>query len=329
MLQTKNPQPVLTTVASFPIHYFLENLVVRHDHSLLVTVFDHGELWYVPPSDGPAQVEPRLIHKFTDQPPLNLVEVETDLFYVHTSNIWTTHDSALYRLDLRAWTPGEPVHPLLVLDFPELVGGLNGSCLIAPNVILIADSVAGLIWRVDLSPDGLSAKTCVWLAHDSMAFEPKGIMPNQPGINGIRYAKETGFLYYTSTVQRLFMRVRVDQATLEPANAPEFVSGGRMADDFLIDEKAGVAYLTTHLQHTIDIVSLIPVHNSDMAHHVVAGEPFSDQLVGPSSGVWGRRPGEYGRVGYFTTDGGAKKPPPDGVVRPAKVVRLELGSVAR
>ncbi len=151
-------------------------------------------------------------------------------------------------------------------------------------------------------------------------------MANQPGMNGIRYAKETGFVYYTSTVQRLFMRVRVNPATLEPASAPEFVSGGRMADDFLIDEAAGVAYLATHLQHTIDIVSLTPAQNSDVAHHVVAGEPFSDQLVGPSSGVWGRRPGEYGRIAYFTTDSGAKKPPPDGIVRPARVVRLELAS---
>ena len=235
MFQLQRMQALLATAASFPKNYSLEKLIVRQDNSILVTVSDHGELWYVPPYDQTATGEPRLIHKFPDQPPLNLVEVETDLFYVHTSNIWTTHDSALHRLDLRTWSPGEPVYPLRVLDFPEPVGGLNGSCLLAPSVILIADSIAGLIWRVDLEPDGFSAKACIWLAHDNMAFEPKGIMPNQPGINGIRYAKKTAFLYYTSTVQRLFMRVRVNPATLEPAGLPEFVSGGRMADDFLID----------------------------------------------------------------------------------------------
>ena len=324
MFRPQNLNVVLSEVASFPKHYFPENLVVRHDNSLLVTIFDHGELWYLPPSDDAAPVQPRLLHKFSDQPPLNLVEVEADLFYLHTSNVWTTRDSSLHRLDLRDWSPGEEIHPLRVMDSFPASGGLNGSCLIAPNVILIADSVAGLIWRVDVAPGGLSAKARVWLAHGSMAFEPDGIMPNQPGINGIRYAEKTAFVYYTSTVQRLFMRVKVDPNTLEPGGVPEFVSGGRMADDFLIDEAAGLAYLTTHLQHTIDVVSLTPTENRDATHHVVAGEAFSDQLVGPSSAMWGRRPGERGRVAYVTTDGGAKKPPPDGVVRPARVMRMEL-----
>lgn len=41
--------------------------------------------------------------------------------------------------------------------------------------------------------------------------------------------------------------------------------------------------------------------------------------------VWGRAPGDYGRVAYVTTDGGHAKPPADGMVRPAQVVRLVLG----
>ena len=326
MFQPDNLQAVLTTVASFPRHYFLENLVVRHDNSILVTAFNKGELWYVPPIGDTLPVEPLLVHKFPDQPPLNLIETEPDLFYIHTSNIWTTHDSALHRLDLRGWSPGEPVRPQRVLDFP-IPSGLNGSCLLAPNVILVADSVGGLIWRVDLAKDGMSATTRVWLAHEDMASDPNPIMADQPGINGIRYARKTGFVYYTSTTQRFFMRVRVHPETYAPDGAVQFVSGGRMADDFCIDEEAGIAYLTTHIQNTIDVVSLAPEQNSDVAHHAIAGNPFSDELIGPSSGAWGRRPGEYGRIGYFTTDGGTKRPPPDGVVRPAKLVRLEINSV--
>ena len=324
MFQPQDLRPALSPVAFFPKHYFLENIVVRHDNSMLVTVYNQGELWYIPPYEGQGLLEPSFVQKFVSQPCVSLIEVETDLYYVHTSNIFTTHDSALHRLDMRSWAPGEPVHPRKVLDFPELVRGLNGSCMVTPKVLLFADCLAGLIWRVDLAPDGLSATARVWLAHENMDFEPKGIMPDQPGINGIRYAARTGFVYYTSTTQRLFMRVQVHPETYEAAGAPEFVSGGRMADDFVLDEEAGVAYLTTHLQHTIDIVSLTPGENSDVAHHVVAGTPFSDKLVGPSSGAWGRRPGEYGRIGYFTTDGGTKRPPPDGIIRPATVVRLEL-----
>ena len=324
MFQPTNLGPVLTTLASFPKKYFLENLVMRHDYSMLVTVYNHGELWYLPPDEGKGTLEPSLVHTFKDQPCVSLLETERDVFYVHTSNIFTTHDSALHRLDLREWQPGESVKPQRILDFPEPVRGLNGSCLLTSTVLLFADCLAGLIWRVDLAPDGLSATPRVWLKHENMDFEPQGIMPDQPGVNGIRYAARAGYVYYTSTTQRLFMRVRVDPATQEPAGVPELVSCGRMADDFVLDETEGVAYLATHLQHTIDVVSLTPGENSDVAHHVVVGKPFSDALVGPSSGVWGRRPGQYGRVGYFITDGGTKRPPPDGVIRHATVVRLEL-----
>jgi hypothetical protein len=56
----------------------------------------------------------------------------------------------------------------------------------------------------------------------------------------------------------------------------------------------------------------------------VAGEPFDEQLVGPSSAAWGRRPGDYGRVAYVITDGGLIAPPTDDIVRPAKLLRVEL-----
>ena len=275
MFKPVDLQPRLTTLASFPKQYFLENLVMRADYSMLVTVFNHGELWYLPPDEGKPTLEPILVHKFVGQPCVSLVETEPDVFYVHTSNVFTTHESALHRLDLRGWKPGEPVKPQHILDFPEPVRGLNGTCLLTPSVLLFADCLAGLIWRVDLAPDGLKATPSIWLKHENMDFEPKGIMPDQPGINGIRYAAKTGYVYYTSTTQRLFMRVKVDSQTLQAASAPELVSCGRMTDDFLLDEEKEVAYLATHLQHTIDVVSMLPGENSDVAHYVVVGKPFS------------------------------------------------------
>lgn len=46
------PEARLTPVALFPEHYFLENLAVRADGSLLVTAVLQRELWYVPAPDG-------------------------------------------------------------------------------------------------------------------------------------------------------------------------------------------------------------------------------------------------------------------------------------
>ena len=223
---------------------------------------------------------------------------------------------------MRNWVPGAPADVTRVLTFDQPGAVLNGCCLIGPRVMLAADSVAGLIWRIDLTDDGLAATARVWLQHESMAFDPDNPLNPQPGVNGVRYASRSHFVYYTSTTRKLFMRVAADPITYEAVGQPEFVAGGTMADDFCIDEDAGVAYVTTHRENTIDRVPL--ERSANDAPRTVAGKPFTEQLVGPSSAVWGRGPGEYGKVAYVTTDGGTTAPPPDEQIRPALVLRVEF-----
>ena len=312
----------LTTVAVFPQYYCLENLAVRHDGSILVTAAFQKELWYIPPADVDAPAGPVLVHTF-DQLASGIVETDPDVFHISSSDGYTTHESFLHRLDLRHWNPGEPVRAETVLEFADPVGGLNGSCQLAPGVILLADSVAGLIWRVDLPAGHGRATAQVWLRHDTMDYNPDSpLVPPQPGVSGVRYASRTSYLYYTSTAQKLFMRVPVDPGTHDPADAPELVAGGAMADDFCLDEDAGLAYLAMHRQNTIVCVPLQP--DGRIPGQIVAGEPFDEQLIGPSSIAWGRRRGEYGRIAYITTDGGLIAPPTDDLVRPARLLRAEL-----
>jgi hypothetical protein len=308
----------LTTVAEFPVGSFLENVTVRADGSMLVTELSKNGLWYVPAPTGGTPVQPVLIHTF-DQPPFDIQETQRNVFYVDTTTYLTTHQSYLQRVDLRHWKPGMPVPVQQVLQFPSAISAVNGSSVLAPNVILVADST-GLIWRVDLSADGRKATARVWLKDPSMNPGPP-VVPPQPGINGIEYDAETGYVYYTSTFQELFMRVRVDPRTLNPVAAPELVAKGHLWDDFELDENAGVAYITTHRQNTIERVPLDP--HSAQTEQTVAGVPFDPQLAGPSDFAWGRSPGDFGSVAYITTDGGLTAPPPDGV-GPARVLRAEL-----
>ena len=327
MSHNEAPQATVTTVAKFPVKYFLENLVVREDNSVLITAMNNKELWYVPPQKGNAQVEPVCIHTF-DQPTTGIAEVEPNVFIVLSSNLYTTHESFAHRLDLRNWNLGSPVSPKLLCRFPETARGLNGCCLMAPLVVLVADCFAGLIWRLDLAPDGSEPAIRIWLEHESMSYFPGKMKPEQPGVNGVRYAAKTNRLYYTATAKKVFMRVKVDPQTLEPAGTPELVVAGRMWDDFCIDEDAEVLYLTTHRQNTIDVVSMDPGLNSGFTQSV-AGDPFTEQLIGPSSGAWRRSPGDYGRVAYFTMDGGTASPPPDGIARPAQLVRIDFQSMPK
>ena len=314
----------LTTAALFPPKYFLENLAVREDNSMLVTVLNRHELWYVPPVKGEAIVTPLLLFTFAEEA-CGITEVEPDIFYIATGNFYTTHEAYLHRLDLREWQPGTAISPKMVLQLPSSARGLNGSCLIAPGVLLVADCFASLIWRIDLPSDGGVPAARVWLEHHSMGYYPGQLKPEQPGVNGVRFAAKTQHLYYTSTAKKLFMRVSVDPKTHDPAGEPELVAAGRMGDDFCIDEDAGVMYLATHRQNTIDRVSMTPAKNSGFTHSI-AGDPYDEELIGPSSGAWSRFPGEYGKVAFFLTDGGTASPPPDGVARPAKLLRVEIPS---
>jgi sugar lactone lactonase YvrE len=232
---------------------------------------------------------------------------------------------------MRGWVPGAPVKPTRVLTFDQ-PAGLNGACLLTPRVILLADSLAGLIWRVDLTDDGRTATASVWLRHHSMAPDPDNGLTSplgpQPGINGIRFAARANVVYYTSTAQKLFMRMSVDPATHTPVGQPEVVAADITADDFCLDENAGVAYLTTHTDNTIVRVP-IDAGAEGAKTRVVAGDPFTEQLVGPSSAAWGRGPADYGRIAYVTTDGGHTaiayhRPGNDEIIRPARVVRAQF-----
>jgi hypothetical protein len=115
---------------------------------LLATAAFQQELWHIPPADARPGGGPVLVHTF-DQVASGLVETQPDVFHISTSNGPRAHESFLHRLDLRRWNPGEPVRAEAVLQLDAPASGLAGSCLLAPGVIALADSLAGLIWRVD------------------------------------------------------------------------------------------------------------------------------------------------------------------------------------
>src|SRR5215472_156229 len=132
------PAARLTTVAEFPVGTFLEDLAVRSDGSMLVTDLHKKQLWYVPAPTGDGTVQPLLLHTF-DQAPFDITETERDVFYVDAANYTTTHDSYLYRVDLRRWEPGMAVPVQSLLKFPFPLSSVNGACALTPNVILVAD----------------------------------------------------------------------------------------------------------------------------------------------------------------------------------------------
>ena len=236
------PGVTVTPVAYFPKGHFLENLAVRADNSVLITAVLQKQLWCVPAHRTEQPVDPVLVHTF-DHLVTGIAEVEPEVFVISLSEVYTTHESHLVRIDLAGWQPGDPVTPETIFTFDERVRALNGSCLLGPGVLALADCFAGLIWRVDLTEGAHGATARVWSAHDTMADDPDSEVasPRQPGVNGVRYGARTGYLYYTSTAQRVFMRLPVDPTTLDPAGLPELVAAITDGDDFCVDDEAGFA----------------------------------------------------------------------------------------
>jgi len=58
------PQARLSVVAEFPEHFFVENIAVRADGSMLITVLNRNELWYVPAAGDTLPVQPQLLGNF-------------------------------------------------------------------------------------------------------------------------------------------------------------------------------------------------------------------------------------------------------------------------
>jgi hypothetical protein len=254
---------------------------------------------------------------------MGIVQTKPNVFYVLTTDVNRLHSSYLYRVDLRKWHPGMPADVRQVLRFPLQVLFVDGSTVIGPNVILVSDAGSGSIWRVDLSASGTNGTAYEWLKDPSMALERNNHIKGVPGVNGIGYDAKTHAVYYTSTGQKLFMKERVDPVTHNPVGAPIQVASGSMWDDFAIDDRAGVAYLTTHRQNTIERVPLDP-RTGQLRKTTVAGTPLDPRLVGPSSVAWAAGAYAHGSVAYVTTDGGTTSAPHGLGEGPARVLRTVL-----
>ncbi|KAH7145428.1 hypothetical protein B0J13DRAFT_553503 [Dactylonectria estremocensis] len=317
--QTKT---IIAAIATFQPNTFLENIAARSDGSLLVTSVNPAAVYYVP-NPGPVSgtVVPQQLAAF-NQSVIGIVEVNHDIFYISTTDQMQGGGNLLWKLDMRSF--GRLSHPLRVdltqvATFPSRSRVINGSARLSKNVILCADSWAGLIWKVDIPRNGGEPSMSVWKEHAMFSPSSDPEKADVPGVNGLKYNEKTHILYFTTTSQLFFGRIRVDPDTLNPVGEPELVTDRWMqADDFILDVGANVAYVAIHRQNLIEMVDLTTGVNI-----TVAGNPFNMDMIGPTSGAWDRGCKQGDSVAYFVTDGGIKNPA-DGIVREAKVLRLNF-----
>jgi hypothetical protein len=115
-----------TPVTSFPPYTF-KNIVVGHDGSILVTATNPKDLYYLlRPQSG--EVTLQLLHTF-DQSTMGIVELELDIFYITTNSMFEDSSNALWKLDMRSFSPSDVPKPVPVLIFPPEPRLLNGAAV--------------------------------------------------------------------------------------------------------------------------------------------------------------------------------------------------------
>lgn len=288
------------TLASRDIHQFpnatwVENLAVRQNGQILVTILSAPELYQVDPfhTDSP----PTLIHRIPGvMGLLGIVELQHDVFYVIAGNwstrtLQTTNGSySLWKVDMGSGGNGSSntlANVSKVTDIPEGVF-LNGMAVLneSRGLVVIGDSGAGQVFTVDVET-GTYSKTI-----DDPTMKPTPSL--ELGINGLKI--RGGFLYYTTSAQISFNRIPINDADGTPTGPAEAVARFILGDDFSFDP-AGNAYISMDPLNTVAEVTAGGVVE------IVAGSLDSTQVAGSTATAFGRTQKDSS-VLYVTTNGG-------------------------
>jgi hypothetical protein len=284
-------------IHQFPNKTWVENLAIRHNGQILVTVLSAPELYQVDPfrTDSP----PILIHRIPGvMGLLGIVELQHDVFYVIAGNwsvvtLSTTNGSySVWKVEMGSGkvldgATDPPAIVSKVVDIPEGVF-LNGMAVLneSRGLVVIGDAGAGQVFTLDVET-GKYSKTI-----DDPTMKPTPAL--QLGINGLKI--RDGFLYYTSSAQAAFNRIPINGTDGSPAGPAEAVARFILGDDFSFDP-AGNAYIS---QDPLNMVSKVTLGG---VVSIVAGSLDLTQVAGATATGFGRTPNDRS-VLYVTTSGG-------------------------
>lgn len=288
------PLPV-EVIYEFPPGTWLENIAVRPNGQILTTVLTAPEIYQVDPCKERA---PILVHSFPETSVFGIVELDPDVFYVSTGNIsFSPYDGqlstvpdtfAVWKLDLRSYSVqyGKPAQVSKIVTFPE-ARLLNGIAVLdhEKGLLVIADSLFGLIWELDVHTGEIRA----FLDDPLTKGSPNATFPI--GANGIEV--RNGEVYFTNTEQGIIARFPIKfEETPDPPTAVVVVKGITGADDFTIGPNG--AFFAAGI--TSSALTYAPASGGD-------AEILAKITANPTSVAFGRRPEDAQSV-YLSSAGG-------------------------
>ena len=198
-----------------------------------------------------------------------------------------------------------------VTDLPSAVL-LNGATTLPQhrNLILIADSIAGVVWRVNLT-DSQVLKVI-----DNPLMKPSVTLPL--GINGLKVRGQS--LRFTNSNTGNFVRIPIDPSKGTATGEASIIATNVTGDDFQLDAR-GNAYVVSDFFNELTFVDV-----KENTETVLTGGANSTIISRPTACAFRRtrRDRERGSL-YIITSGGFMEYQSGAFPRGANVVRLELG----
>ncbi|KAJ5827664.1 hypothetical protein N7447_004427 [Penicillium robsamsonii] len=290
--------PTLREIHRFPNGTWVENIAVRPNGNIIVTILSTAELWEIDPSIPSGPGSARLVHHFDGAEDADgITELSSDIYAVIASNsVWT--------INLRNH---EPSKPILIAKLPA--GYLNGIvALDEGNAVAITDSQLGLVWRLDLRTGSYS------VIHQDESMAANDDMGLLLGVNGLKIVND--YMYYSNSPKRIFCRVRIDTHTGRALGPYEVIGNDTRADDFAIGPHE-VGYLAGIVDDVV--IRVFP----NGYHEVIAGSKGSTDLMTATSAAFGRTQKDR-NVLYITTGGETKLPVHSTSTRGGKVMALSV-----
>ncbi|KAH6614994.1 hypothetical protein C7974DRAFT_436941 [Boeremia exigua] len=273
----RNPAPA-RTVYQWENGTWAENIAVRSNGDLLVTLMDRPELYSIKPDTSAAKLAANLDEQTNAIGLLGITEMAHDVFVIVAGNFSVARRESdpasfsVWEIDFNRGGKCEKVKE--VERFPQ-ASFLNGMVTLnrQKQTVLISDSVLGLVWRLNTRTGEYAV-----VLEDATMTAPEGSSP-VIGINGIRIFGD--YLYYVNAQRQLYCRVKIDLSTGMALGPYEVITTEISGDDFAMAAD-GTAYVTTNAENGLERVT------ADGQKTLVAGGLNSTVVAGATSAAFGR-----------------------------------------
>lgn len=288
----RNIPLTIRQLGEFPNVTWIENIAIRPNGQLLVTLFTSPDLYQIDPFQQ--RPTPVLVAQFPDALGiLGIAEIEEDVFAITKANFSSStglvapKSASVWKADFQNHGPAVVSK---IADLPDAVV-LNGVTTVkkGSRFILLADSVAGVVWRVNLETSEYDS-----VLNDTAVQPAKPFADGGWGVNGVH--TQDGLLYFTNSDLGFFRIAIHDDGT--PAGKVEKLASFTGGDDFTFD-KRGDAYVARGRVDAIDKIT--PA--GEVARLEYENVDARVLLEGNTAVKFGRTEKDWSTL-YVTTNGG-------------------------